>query len=130
MKRLTLALAAAALGAGAVYFLDPRNGPRRRSLWQSRAGDWLHQLQDQTAGPAHALGDTVGRLKQRLRAHAHEDEVPDDGLTPLDMTPAPLEKENHRMRLLPALAMAATPVAMAVGAALLRQRSEEGEWLH
>ena len=129
MKKLMLALGAVALGAGAAYFLDPRHGAQRRRAWQARGGDWLQRLQQQAADSGHAMGDTLGRLQQRLRrrdATLSED----DGLRPLEMTPEPLEKEEHRRRLLPALAMAATPVAVAVGAALLRQRSDEGEWLH
>jgi hypothetical protein len=129
MKKLTMALAAVALGAGAAYFLDPREGPRRRRLWQAQAAGWLQSLQQQAHGPAQALGDTLGRLQRRL-SHHHEAEVPDDGLTPLEMTPEPLEREHvNRHLLLKGLAVA-TPVAVAVGAALLRQRSEEGEWLH
>jgi hypothetical protein len=112
-----------------VYFLDPRHGPRRRREWQAQAADWLQTLQRETRGPAQALGDSVGRLRQRLARHG-EAEVPDDGLTPLEMTPEPLEREPHNRHLLLKGLAVATPVAMAVGAALLRQRSEEGEWLH
>lgn len=129
MKTLTMALAAAALGAGAIYFLDPREGPRRRRRLQAQAADWLHTLQHRAHGPAQALGDTLGRLQRRL-APQHEAEVPDDGLTPLEMTPEPLERAPHNRHLLLKGLAVATPVAMAVGAAMWRQRSEEGEWLH
>jgi hypothetical protein len=130
MKKLTWAIAAVALGAGAAYFLDPRQGPQRRRQWQGQAADWLHGLQQRAGASTQALGENLGRLRDRLHKPA-EAVVRDDGLAPLEMTPEPLEREpaNHH-RLLMGLAVA-TPVAMAVGAAaLLRQRSESGEWLH
>lgn len=100
MKPLALALMAAIAGAGAMYLFDPMAGPRRRE-----------------------------RLRARFSMRRDQEIDEDDGLAPLSMLPEPLERvQEHRFRVLPALAMA-TPVAVAVGAVLWR-RGEHADWLH
>jgi hypothetical protein len=129
MKKTTLAIAAIALGAGAVYFLDPRLGPQRRRTVAERARGWLQDLEQGASGPMQSLRDWAGGLQQRWQ---ERDQVvrDDESLAPLSMAPPALDAERtRRSRVLPALAVA-TPVAVAVGAALLRDRDEEGRWLH
>jgi hypothetical protein len=126
MRKMSLALAAIALGAGAAYFLDPRQGPQRRKQLRLHAEEWLDAVQQGTSRQTHAVGDWMHQMQDRLKERSST--LRDDGLAPLSMTPEPLEKPPGS-RLLTGLAVA-TPVAVAVGAALMRQRSEEGDWLH
>lgn len=130
MKKLPLTLAAVALGAAAVYFLDPRQGPQRRQAVAQRSRDWMDALSEAASRQMDTLGGWMDSVQQRM-GRSHEARVEDeDGLEPLSMTPPPLEEErSRRSRMLPALAVA-TPVAMAMGAAWLRHRNEEGDWLH
>lgn len=138
MKRLTLVLVALAAGAGAVYYLDPQHGRRRRAEVAQQVGRWRLAAGRTAQGRTEELRNRLagllaeGRaLLQRLR-EGRTNTLPaeDDGLEPLSFTPAPLEQEAAtRSRLLPVLAVAA-PVALAVGAAMFRQRHETGDWLH
>jgi hypothetical protein len=136
MKRLTLALAALGAGAAAVYFLDPRQGPRRRAALGERLAQWQEAAVEQVQGGSHHAGDRLHSLADQLRGWVDralgraQAALPDDddGLAPLNMTPPPLEQQAQSHRGAVLLAMAA-PVAMAVGAAWLHRR-EDGHWLH
>jgi hypothetical protein len=59
-RRLWRFGAGGAAGAGAMYFLDPAEGRRRRA-----------QTADQTAGAARRLGRRTGRISRRLGADAY-----------------------------------------------------------
>ncbi|MED5618939.1 hypothetical protein [Ideonella sp. BN130291] len=135
MKKLTLALVALGAGAAAVYFLDPRQGPRRRAALGERLAQWQDAAVEQVQGGSQDASERLHGLTAQLRGWVGralgraEAALPgdDDGLEPLNMTPPPLEREHsHRGGVL--LAMAA-PVAMAVGAAWLRRR-DDGHWIH
>ncbi len=149
MRKLTLAILAAAAGAAAggaaMYFLDPELGQRRRGALPGQLKQWGTTARDQALQGTHGLRDRAAGLRDRaaetwaqsrdwVRSHlgrADGDAVANqaDGLEPLSMTPPPLEQAgHHRSRLLPALALAA-PVAVAVGAAVLKRR-DDGAWLH
>jgi len=127
MKKLPLAILALAAGAGAAYFLHPRHGEQRRTHAREQAMGWWAGLREAAQQRNQALKDWAGRIGRRAQAPEVHDA---EGLEPLSMTPAPLQAEHgRRSRVLPALAVA-TPVAMAMGAVWLRQRGEDGEWLH
>ncbi|MFZ5542980.1 MAG: hypothetical protein ACOZJZ_05445 [Pseudomonadota bacterium] len=138
INRFTLAVVALAAGAGAMYYLDPQQGRRRRAEVGQKLDHWQHvarrQVQGRTADARNRLqglwaeGRGLVRRVSERRAHALPDG--DDGLEPLSLTPEPLEPARpSRHKVLPLLAVAA-PVAMAVGAAMLKQRSPSvGAWL-
>ncbi len=137
-RTLTVALAAMAAGAAAMYYLDPQMGRRRRAEVGQRVTHLGHLVQHEAQGRTTDLRNRLQGLLAEARGlvnrlrHREEAALPDadDGLEPLSMTPEPLEQPHAaRSRLLPALAIAA-PVAMAVGAAVLKHRHDEGGWLH
>jgi len=137
-RTFTVALAAMAAGAVAMYYLDPQMGRRRRAEVGQRVTHLGHLVQHEAGGRTtdlrnrlHGLLAEARGLVQRLRRRG-EAALPegDDGLEPLSMMPEPLERpQSSRGRLLPALAVAA-PVAVAVGAAMLKRHHDEGAWLH
>ena len=130
MRKTPLAIAALLLGAGAVYFLDPRQGAQRRSAFGERVRGWIDAATQGASRQVQAASEGMHGLQRRWQERGQRLRDEDDGLEPLSMTPPPLESDPpKRSKVLPALAVA-TPVAVAVGAALLRQRDEEGQWLH
>lgn len=75
------------------------------------------------------VAETRGWMRRRLAGQPAMPESYED-LEPLSFPPQPLERsEASHGHLLQALALAA-PVAVALGAAALRQRHESGHWLH
>jgi len=138
MRRLTLALVALAAGAGAMYYLDPEQGRRRRAEVRQRLEHWQHLAQREASGRGADLRNRLNgllaearRLLQRRRDEAAAAMPADDeGLEPLSFAPEPLEHPGSRhSKVLPVLAVAA-PVVVALGAAMLKQRHESGAWLH
>jgi hypothetical protein len=137
MRRFTLAVLALAAGAGAMYYLDPQQGHRRRAEVRQRLDHWRHLAQREASGRSADLRNRLGGLLAETRGllrrrYDRADEVrgADDGLEPLSFAPEPLERPALHGKVLPVLAMAA-PLAVALGAAaVLKQRHESGAWLH
>ena len=133
MKRWTLALATFTLGAGAVYFFDPQQGPRRRARSSDAVSQWAHEARARLGGRHEVTSSSPGALA-RLRGWAGSwrsgATVPDDGLEPLSMTPPGLEEAaSQRVRHMRTAVAVAAPLAVAVGTVLWR-RIANGDWLH
>jgi hypothetical protein len=133
MKRWTLALTTFALGAGAVYFLDPELGPQRRARIADTLSQWAHDARmrfggqggeaESGPGPAARLRDWASRWRSKPT-------LPDDGLEPLSMTPPGLQDAaTQRVRQVRTAVAVAAPLAVAVGTVLWR-RNANGDWLH
>ena len=60
-------LCGAALGAAAMYFLDPQGGRRRRALVQDKAVSYANQAQDYAEKTARDLGNRASGLAHEAR---------------------------------------------------------------
>lgn len=78
MSRLLTLLGVAALGAGAMYYLDPDNGRRRRALVADRACSVTNDLRDymdkQTKRGADQMQGMMARFRSRLSAPPPSDQ--------------------------------------------------------
>jgi hypothetical protein len=60
-------LCGAALGAAAMYFLDPQAGRRRRTLVQDKAMSYANQAEDYAEKTARDLGNRASGLAHEAR---------------------------------------------------------------
>lgn len=83
MIRKTTAVIAglgAAIGAGVMYLLDPKQGRRRRSLVGDKLTKARHQTQDTLTRTARDAKNRAQGLVHEKRKRAEGEEVPDDVL--------------------------------------------------
>jgi hypothetical protein len=133
MRRLTLTLAALALGAGAMYYLDPQQGSRRRALVRDKAVSLQHQTVDMACARGRDLRNRAQGLYARMRrlfSRASEAASDRFGTQFLDTQPLDMESQPKWARRMgdrireskgAVLAMA-TPIALAAGRAVYRSR--------
>jgi hypothetical protein len=138
MKKVPLVFIALAAAAGAAYCFDLRHGGRRRRETIDAVLGWRDAAQRHATDHAGDLRARVPSLADGLRLlldrwskpRASGDELADQAaLEPLSFAPRSLEADAVSPNgVLAALAVAA-PVAIAVGAAVIRRR-HDGQWLH
>jgi hypothetical protein len=67
VKKVIGTLGAAALGAAAMYVLDPNNGKERRAKIADKAKDFAHKEGEMLAQAGRDLKERVGAVAQRRR---------------------------------------------------------------
>lgn len=70
----------AALGAGVMYLLDPKNGRRRRALLGDKLTRARHEVEDKVGQTARDAKNRAKGLAHETRSQLESDEVPDDVL--------------------------------------------------
>ena len=77
MKREGKLMRGMLLGAGAMYFLDPDRGARRRSLLRDQLVHAGHKIGDGVSATARDTRNRAKGVAAELRSRLHEDEVDD-----------------------------------------------------
>lgn len=80
MKQLFNVLGALVLGAGAMYYLDPEQGRRRRALVADRVDSLSHDARDYLEGQRKRTADRVRGLMARARSRMRSEPPSDEQL--------------------------------------------------